>query len=437
MQRVFVLGSDRKPLDPCHPARARKLLKQRRAAVFRRYPFTIILKDRTVAESATHPHRLKVDPGSRTTGLAVVQEETRVVVWAAELEHRGRQIKRRMTARRQLRRARRNRKCRYRPSRFNNRASSRRKERLPPSLQSRVENTCTWVERLRRYVPVAALSLELAKFDMQKMENPEISGVEYQQGELAGYEVREYLLEKFGRKCVYCGAENLPLEVEHIVPKSRGGSDRVSNLTISCRRCNLEKGNRTASEFGHPKVEAQAQRSLKDAAVVNSTRWALFRRLQATGLPLEVGTGGQTKYNRTRLGLPKTHWIDAACVGKSGADLRISVSLTPLQVKARGYGRRQRCGTDKYGFPIRHAPRAKKYQGWQTGDQARAVIPRGKYAGIHVGRVAIRHTPWFRLNGIGVHPKHLVLLQKADGYEYAQGQPIHWSRALPATRGSG
>jgi 5-methylcytosine-specific restriction endonuclease McrA len=422
MQRVFVLGSDRKPLDPCHPARARKLLKQRRAAVFRGYPFTIILKDRTAAESVTHPHRIKVDPGSKTTGLAVVQE-THAVVWAAELEHRGEQIKHRMTARRQLRRARRNRKCRYRPPRFNNRASSRRKGRLPPSLQSRVENVMTWVERLRRYVPVGALSLELAKFDTQKMENPEISGVEYQQGELYGYEVRQYLLDKFKRKCAYCGAENVPLEVEHIVPRSRGGSDRVSNLTISCRSCNLEKGNRTASEFGHPKVEAQARRSLKDAAAMNSTRWALFRRLQATGLSLEVGTGGRTKYNRTRLGLPKAHWTDAACVGESGADVRIPAGLTPLQVKARGHGRRQRCGTDKYGFPIRHAPRAKKYQGWQTGDLARAVIPRGKYAGVHVGRVAIRHRPWFRLNGIDVHPKYLELLQQADGYEYAQVQP--------------
>jgi len=423
MQRVFVLSSDRKPLDPCHPARARKLLKQRRAAVFRRYPFTIILKDRTAAESVTHPHRIKVDPGSKTTGLAIVQEETRAAVWAAELEHRGELIKRRMTARRQLRRARRNHKCRYREPRFLNRASSRRKGRLPPSLQSRVENTCTWIERLRRYVPVAALSLELAKFDTQKMENPEISGVEYQQGELYGYEVRQYLLEKFEHKCVYCGAENVPLEVEHIVPRSRGGSDRVSNLTISCRSCNLEKGNRTASEFCHPEVQAKARRSLKDAAAVNSIRWTLFRRLQATGLPLEVGTGGRTKYNRTRLGLPKAHWADAACVGKSGADVCVPAGLTPLQIKARGHGRRQRCGTDKYGFPIRHAPRAKKFQGWQTGDLARAVIPRGKYAGVYVGRVAIRHRPRFRLNGIDVHPKYLELLQQADGYEYAQVQP--------------
>jgi 5-methylcytosine-specific restriction endonuclease McrA len=420
MQRVFVLSADRQPLDPCHPARARKLLKAGRAAVFRRYPFTIILRDRTAAESVTHPHRIKVDPGSKTSGFAVVQDETGDVVWAAELHHRGEQIKRRMLARRQLRRGRRNRKCRYRPPRFDNRASSRRRGRLPPSLQSRVENTATWVERLRRLCPVEALSLELAKFDTQKLENPEISGVEYQQGELAGYEVREYLLEKFERRCAYCGAESVPLQVEHIVPKGRGGSDRVSNLTISCQACNQKKGSRTASEFGHPEVEVQARRPLRDAAVLNATRWAVFRRLEATGLPLEVGTGGRTKYNRTRLGLQKAHWTDAACVGQSGADVLVPPGLVLLQIRATGHGRRQRCRTDRYGFPICHALRAKEFQGWQTGDLVKAAITKGKYSGVHVGRIAIRFRPAFRLNGIDVHPKYLELVQKADGYEYRQ-----------------
>jgi len=87
---VFVLDSNRKPLDPCHPARARKLLKAGKAAVFRRYPFTIILKERRVADSTTHAHRVKIDPGSKVTGIAVVNEVTGRVVWAAELTHRGR-----------------------------------------------------------------------------------------------------------------------------------------------------------------------------------------------------------------------------------------------------------------------------------------------------------------------------------------------------------
>jgi 5-methylcytosine-specific restriction endonuclease McrA len=418
MQRVFVLSSDRQPLDPCHPARARQLLKTGHAAVFRHYPFTIILRGRTAAESTTHPHRVKVDPGSKVTGIAVVAEDANAVVWAAELQHRGAQIKARLDTRRALRRARRSRKTRYREPRFDNRR--RPTGWLPPSLQSRVENTVTWIARLRRLCPVAVLSVELAKFDTQHLQNPEISGVGYQRGELFGCEVREYLLEKWGRKCVYCGAENVPLQIEHIVPKSRAGTDRVSNLTLACWECNQEKGNRTAAEFGCPEVQAKARRPLKDAAVINATRWALYRRLQETGLPVEVGTGGRTRYNREQAGLPKAHWIDAACVGESGAAINIPEGIKPLLIRARGHGKRQRCGTDRYGFPTRHAPAAKTFMGYRTGDLVRAVVPTGKYAGVHVGRVAIRHRPSFRLNGIDVHPKHMSILQKGDGYEYTQ-----------------
>lgn len=419
MQHALVLGSDLRALDPCHPARARKLLHQGRAAVFRRHPFVIIMRDRAGATSFTHQHRVKIDPGSTASGIALVAEARSELIWAAELTHRGEQIKQRMAARCGLRRARRHRKCRYRPRRILNRASSRRKGRLPPSLQSRVENLATWVERLRRFCHVTMLSMELGKFDTQKMETPEIRGTEYQQGELLGYEVREYLLEKFGHKCAYCGAESVPMEVEHIIPRSRGGSDRVSNLAIACKACNQIKGNLTAAEFGHPEVQAQARQTLKAAAVINAARWAIFRRLEATGLPLEVGTGALTKLNRTQLGLPKRHWADAACVGVSGLTVRASLKHVPLQIQAAGHGKRQRCGTDRYGFPIRHAARAKKYRGWQTGDLARAAIPKGKYAGVHVGRVAIRFRPSFLLNGIKVHPKYLELLQRADGYAYS------------------
>jgi 5-methylcytosine-specific restriction endonuclease McrA len=87
------------------------------------------------------------------------------------------------------------------------------------------------------------------------MENPKIKGVEYQEGALAGYEVKEYLLEKWGRKCIYCGSENVPLQVEHIVPKAKGGSDRSSNLTIACRRCNEKKGSKDLKDFLKRKPE--------------------------------------------------------------------------------------------------------------------------------------------------------------------------------------
>ena len=410
---VFVVDAERKPLAPCHPAVARKLLKQGRAAVLRKYPFTIILKE--VREAHPQDIRLKIDPGSKVTGMVILHKSK--VIWAAELEHRGSIIVARLLKRRQLRLSRRYRKTRYRKPRFNNRRKP--KGWLPPSLESRVANIVTWVNRLVKLCPISAISIELVKFDTQKIQNPEIKGIEYQRGELLGYEVREYLLEKWGRRCVYCGKENVPLEIEHIIPKSRGGTNRVSNLTLACHECNQKKGNLTAEEFGYPEVQRQAKEPLKDAAAVNSIRWAIYERLKETNLPVECGTGGMTKYNRIRLGLPKEHWIDAACVGGSTPEnLRICISSV-LTIKAVGHGKRQRCSTDKYGFPKAHSLRKKTYMGFATGDIVKAIVPKGKYAGVHIGRIVIRHRPSFKLNDICIHPKYMIILQRGDGYDYS------------------
>lgn len=422
MQRVLVLDTNRNPLMPCEPARARKLLKRGQAAVFRRYPFTIILNREG---GNVQPVQLKFDPGSKQTGVALVAEGQRGkrVVWAAVLEHRGQQIKAALESRRSLRRGRRNRKTRYRPARWANR---RKPEGwLPPSLQSRVENVLTWGGRLYRWSPVNSVSMELVKFDTQAMQNPEISGVEYQQGELAGYEVREYLLEKWGRKCAYCGAENVPFEVEHIIPKARGGSNRVSNLALACHDCNQKKGSQTAKEFGHPEVEKKGKAPLKDAAAVNTTRWALYQRLKASGLPVEVGTGGRTKFNRVTQNYPKAHWIDAVCVGVSGARVFISADVLPLHIKATGHGSRQMCRTDAYGFPTRYRLRQKRHFGFQTGDMVEANVPSGKYSGKHVGRVACRATGSFDIRTdagkVTVNHKTCRIIHRSDGYSYQKG----------------
>ena len=416
MQRVFVVDKNRDPLMPCHPARARELLKNGRAKVFRRYPFTIILLDREGGD--VQPVTLKIDPGSKTTGLALVADSKRGkrVVWAGELNHRGEQIKAALLSRKQLRRGRRSRKTRYRQPRFDNRRHA--EGWIPPSLQSRVDNVLTWAGRLSRFIPICNISMELVKFDTQAMQNPEINGVEYQQGVLMGYEVREYLLEKWGRKCAYCGATNMPLEIEHIIPKSRGGSNRASNLTLACNACNQCKGNQTAEEFGYPAIQGKAKQPLKDVAAVNTTRWTLYRRLRQCGLPLEVGTGARTKYNRTKQNYPKEHWIDAACVGVSGEKVYIASGTTPLVVKATGRQSRIMCRPDKYGFPRTKAKQGRVHYGFQTGDIVLATIPEGKHTGLHIGRVAVRNRPSFRLNNFDVHPKYLKVLHHADGYSY-------------------
>lgn len=398
-------------------------MREGKAAVFRHYPFTIILKKRVEAECMVKVVRLKLDPGSRVTGLALIDEQSSRVVWAAELHHRGRAIRDTLKARNILRRNRRNRKTWYRAPRYDNR--TRPKGWLAPSLRHRVETVMTWVERLRKFCLVAALSVEDVKFDTQKLQNPEISGVEYQKGELAGYDIREYLLEKWRRKCAYCGAIGVPLQEEHIQPSCRGGANRVSNLALSCRPCNQTKGTQEIKDFlkDQPRKLAhilrQAKLPLKDAAAVNTTRKFLLERLQATSLPVETGSSGQTKMNRETNQLPKSHWIDAACVGLTGSGVSLNPCMRVLNIVAYGHGKRKRCRTDAYGFPITHAQREKRYLGFQTGDHVVARVPRGKYTGHHVGRIAIRHRPSFRLNGFDVHVKNLTRIQRADGYAYA------------------
>ncbi len=428
MQRVLVLDKNRQPLMPCHPARARELLREGKAAVFRRFPFTVILKHREGGE--TQATRLKLSPGSKVSGMALVAEFARrghTVVWAGELAHRGAAIRKALEQRRGHRRFRRA-KLRYRAPRFLNRTKP--EGRLAPSLQHRVDTTASWVIRLMRWAPVSSLSTMLHRFDMQAIENPEISGVEYQQGTLQGYEVREYLLEKWGRKCVYCDAQHVPLTIDHIHPRSKGGSDRVSNLTLACYPCNQRKGNQDVRAFlAHdPKrlerIEKQRKMPLKDAAAVNCTRWALYQRLQETGLDVEVSSGGRTKWNRSRQDYPKAHWTDAACAGESGAVVSLQPEHRPLAIGAMGHGERQRVRLNRHGFPVGHKAGAKSFLGFQTGDLVRASVPKGKYAGTHAGRIAIRFRPSFSFKAKGadkpfdVHPKYLTVLQRSDGYAY-------------------
>jgi 5-methylcytosine-specific restriction endonuclease McrA len=392
--------------------------------VLRRYPFTLVLL-RESTGTTVPPLRLKIDPGSRTTGLAIVDDASGEVVWAAELTHRGQQVKEALTKRRAHRRSRRQRHTRYRPARFANRR--RREGWLPPSLESRLANVLTWVVRLQRWCAICTISLELVKFDTQLLQHPEICGIAYQQGELAGYEVRQYLLEKFHHYCAYCGTSGVPLEVEHIVPTSRGGSNRISNLTIACHACNQAKGDRTAAEFGHAKIHELAKAPLHDAAAVNSTRWALFKRLSQCCVSLEIGSGGCTQWNRVRRGLPKAHWVDAACVGASTPEHLTVSGILPWAITAKGRHSRQMCRASTRGFPDKAPKATSVVGGFRTGDLVRAVVPpSSKKVGTYLGRIAIRASGSCNIQTAtgtiqSIHYRYCRPLHRADGYSYAKG----------------
>lgn len=220
---------------------------------------------------------------------------------------------------------------------------------------------------------------------MQQMQDPEIEGAQYQQGTLAGYEVREYLLEKWKRTCAYCDARDTPLQIEHIVPRAQGGSHRISNLALACGPCNQKKAARALQDFLKKdperlaRIQAQAKRPLRDAAAVNAARWALAKALKSTGLPLELASGGRTKFNRSTLGVPKTHALDAACVGQ--VDVLTGwqrPALHTLTIKAMGRGCYQRTRLDAFGFPRGYLMRSKSVHGFQTGDMVKATVPLGR-----------------------------------------------------------
>lgn len=431
MSNAFVLDAKKRPVNPVHPGYARRLLKEGRAAVYKRYPFTIILKH--VVHADVKPLRLKIDPGSKTTGLAIVDDVSGEVVWAAELTHRGDAVKKGFESRRACRRSRRQRHTRYRKPRFNNR--KRKAGWLPPSLKSRVDNIIVWVRKLLHFCPITAISQELVRFDTQLMQNSDISGIEYQQGTLQGCEMREYLLEKWDRKCAYCGAADVQLEIEHILCKARGGTNRENNLTISCKPCNRAKDKMLIEDFLKDKPDilksilAQAKIPLKHAAVVNTTRLELYQRLRVFALPVETGTGGRTKYNRISRALPKAHWLDAACVGKSTSETLQIKEIYPLLIQANGRGSRQMCLMNNYGFPRTNPKKAKLVKGFQTGDIVRAVVTKGKKIGTYVGKVAIRSTGSFNITTKketvqGIRYDFCKLVHRMDGYSYSKGETV-------------
>jgi 5-methylcytosine-specific restriction endonuclease McrA len=420
---VFVLDKQKKPLMPCTPRRARLLLTRRRAVVHRLSPFTIRLKDRTAGESTLQPVVLKIDPGSKTTGLALARvEETKAgeihhALHLAELAHRGEEVRERLRKRAGYRRRRRSANLRYRPPRFLNRG--RPPGWLPPSLRSRIGNVLTFARRFQHWAPLSRIDVEHVKFDTQLLQDPEVSGLGYQRGELAGWEVRSYVLEKFGYRCAYCGRGETVFELDHIWPRSRGGTSRVSNLALACHACNAAKGDRTAAEFGYPEVEAQARRPLHDAAAMNASRYALCDALRALAVPITTWSGGRTRWNRDRFHIEKAHALDAFCVGDlAGAR---AGSLKTLAIKATGRGRYCRTNVDESGFPVGYLTRQKQIEGIKTGDRVRAVVPLGFAAhGTHTGRIAVRANRQFRMGKVqGIPARFCQMLQLADGYDYA------------------
>lgn len=466
MNKVFVLDKNLKPLMPCHPARARELLTKGKAAVYRTMPFTIVLKDRLLEDSVLQTLELKLDPGSKTTGMAInawfkigAENKQATLIFGANLTHRAHQMVQALIKRSALRHTRRSRKCRYREKRFNNR-KNKKPGWIAPSIMSIVNNIDCWIGKLMKLAPIGFISIEINKFDTQKLQNPLISGVEYQQGTLYGYQIKQYLLEKYKHTCVYCSATNVPLEVEHIQPRSKQGSNRISNLAIACVPCNKAKGNLDLKDFvkDHIKlkaIQANLIKPLRDAAYVNILRHKLQDIVNQYSLPVLLGDGATTKFNRISQGYPKDHFIDASCVNQSGAKVYIKPNFKPLLIQAMGRGDHQVSQVNKYGFPIGEPSNKKRLQGFITGDLVRfnhtltkkvfRVLPRKK-GSFNITDLELRGIlkyPHLKLTNkqlkkgvdtlktmtkaqikalklpTSISPKKLELVQRNDGYKYS------------------
>ncbi|GBE55506.1 CRISPR-associated endonuclease Cas9 [archaeon BMS3Bbin15] len=285
------------------------------------------------------------------------------------------------------------------------------------------------------------MTVEVASFDQQKLHNPEIKGIEYQQGELQGYEVREYLLEKWKHKCAYCGKKNIPLEIEHIIPKIRGGTDRVSNLTIACHKCNQKKGNKTAAEFGHPEIQNKAKRALKSTAFMNIVRWRLVNTLKCDRTSDCVKTlyfvnflppfviswtyityfsckhefshnltyGYITKHDRIKLDIEKSHVNDAFVIAGGTTQNRAkSYELTQTRRNNRSIQ------TNRKGF--KPAIRRQRYK-LQPNDLVKYIKSLYKVKGVHsYGKYAIVVDKISKLFDINI--KKIELVKYGKGIQF-------------------
>ena len=342
--QVCVLNQQGKPLMPTtRLGKVYRLLKTEKAHIVSYEPFTIQLD----YEPDTHiiqPMTLGVDSGAIHSGYSVTNEHREY--YSAEVIARD-DISKRLSDRQMYRRNRRSRKIRYRKPRFKNR-KNKKKGWLPPSLKQKVAVQLNEIDHLHHHFPIETIIVEVAEFDIQKIKNPDISDIEYQQGTLQGYNIRNYLLEKHGRKCFYCGKTVSDFEVEHMLPKSRGGSNRIDNLTLSCHDCNQKKDTMTAEEFIRQTLPAKKataklkqlpneKRLFKYMAHMNATRWTLYNAIKEKYSNVEMTYGYITKYNRIQAGLPKAHHIDAKCI--TGFTTAPSINQTVVKIKMRRHNR--------------------------------------------------------------------------------------------------
>ena len=419
---VLVIDKHKKPCNTISNAYARILLFKKQAVIHKRFPFTIRLKNDS-AVLKDRNYTVKLDLGSKTTGIAITDDKDSVVM-LAELEHIGHLIKKDMDSRRIVRKTRRQRKTRYREARFLNRTKP--KGWLAPSVKSRANNIINFIKKYKKLLNINKVMIENVSFDTAQMtSDTNLVGTAYQQGPLYQQKLRSFIFGRSNGKCVYCGAK--ATEIDHVVPKANGGTDSTYNLVASCRTCNQKKSNLSLKEFGKKMNKdfssLEPKKLPKDAAIVQSARNYMVKEITKLVPATTTYDAWMTKYNRDGLGLPKEHYYDALSVGEIPASFNFLIDKI-LQISAKGRGSRQMCRVDRYGFPRTSAKASKSVRGFQTGDIVKAIVPKGLKKGVYLGKVAVRSSGQFNIQtkaktiqGIGFEYCHVV--QRCDGYLYS------------------
>ena len=409
---VYVLSKTGQPLMPTeNHAKVRVLLKQQKARVITNCPFTIQLlyKSTTYTQNVT----LGIDAGSKHIGVSATTVNK--VLYESDVTLRN-DIVDLLSARRVLRRTRRNRKTRYRKARFDNRVHGKNKGWLAPSVKQKVDSHLMVVNKVCRMLPITKVIVETASFDIQKIKNPDISGTDYQQGEQLGFwNVREYVLFRYGHKCQCChGKSKDPILNVHHIESRRTGGNAPNNLITLCETCH--KGYHKGTVI-LPKAIHRGMR-FKDAAFMGIMRWAFYNRLKESyvfkNISVSMTYGYITKNTRIEHHLPKAHFVDARCI--SGHPDAAPSNEIFYQKKVRCHNRQIHKLTINKGGIRKRNQAIYEVKGFRLYD---AVLWKGQKCFIFgrrsTGRMDLRLIDGTHINASAGY-KNLKLLRKRSNY---------------------
>jgi len=383
--RVYVKNLRGEALMPTTPQKARKLLKQNKAKVINYKPFTIQLL--YVTGEAKQPINIGIDLGAKYIGIAI-QSENKVIT-KGEIELRQ-DVKSLLDTRRQYRRGRRYRKTRYRKPRYDNRKKS--KGWLPPSIQSRIDNTFMWIDKFVDLLPNPKLNIEVGKFDVQKMINPKIEGTDYQKGQTYGYyDIRYYVFARDSYTCQVCKKKDKTLQTHHIKYVSKGGSNRADNLITVCTDCHTSKNHKEGGVLYDWMINKKKAPSYKETPFMNTIRQRVFQKYPNANIVY----GSWTTPRRKELSLEKTHYNDALVISQVEKDFIDSVGIFKVKQfrkKKRSLheaiarkGRKEPNKTQK-----RNSKNTKYQNGFYLNDKVRAFGKVGFISGFASGGCYIK-----------------------------------------------